>query len=119
MAKVGPNRVRGPNGYPSAVLELLSLIIGATRSAVRGRNDLILENLLFAGSSRLRCDRGAASRSSRVTGSLGFWSGDSFQTGGATFYCPARDGHSLASARLALVLAVAIANPARPSATID
>src|SRR6266852_3457482 len=36
-----------PNGYPSAVLELLSLIIGTTRSAVRGRNDLILENLLL------------------------------------------------------------------------
>jgi len=29
------------------VLELLSLIIGTTRSAVRGRNDLILENLLL------------------------------------------------------------------------
>ncbi len=38
---------RGPKGYPSAVLELLSLIIGTTRSAVRGRNDLILENLLL------------------------------------------------------------------------
>ncbi len=38
---------RGPNGYPSAVLELLSLIIGTTRSAVSGRNDLILENLLL------------------------------------------------------------------------
>jgi hypothetical protein len=36
-----------PNGYPSAVLELLSLIIAATRSAVRGRNELILENLLL------------------------------------------------------------------------
>jgi hypothetical protein len=37
----------GSNGYPAAMLELLSLIIGTARSAVRGRNDLILENLLL------------------------------------------------------------------------
>jgi putative transposase len=46
-AKVGaPIRERS-NGYPSAMLELLSLIIGTTRSAVRGRKDLIVENLLL------------------------------------------------------------------------
>src|ERR1700694_1635916 len=44
--KSGPMGERS-NIYPSTVLELLSLISRTTRSAVRRRNDLILENLLL------------------------------------------------------------------------
>jgi hypothetical protein len=67
------------------MLELLSLIIGTTRSAVRGRNDLILENLLLRQQLQVVLrPRRCLSLQPRDR-LFGFWSGDSFQTGGATF----------------------------------
>jgi hypothetical protein len=65
------------------MLELLSLIIGATQSAVHGRKDLILENLLLRQQLQVAL---RPRRRRRVTGFSGFWSGVSFQTGVGTFY---------------------------------
>jgi len=54
------------------VVELFLLIIDTTRSAVRSRNDLILENLLLRQQLKvaLRPRRGLSLRG--VTGSFGF-----------------------------------------------
>jgi hypothetical protein len=65
--------------------ELLSLVIHAARAAVRGRNELILENLLLRHQLQVALRPKRRLSCSGETAFSGSWSGSFARTGAAPF----------------------------------